>query len=52
MIPPPLCPFCGHEEHPVGEKCALCKCKGKPGFWRGVYNAVGNAIGNLKFGGN
>lgn len=46
------CQFCPHPAHPVGAKCVFCRCKGKAGFWRGFLDALGNAIGNAKFGGD
>lgn len=54
MIPVLLCAFCQHPDHPVGTKCGApnpvkpCKCKGKPGFW----SNLGNAIGESLFGGD
>jgi hypothetical protein len=45
------CLYCLHAPHGT-EKCVSCKCKGKPGIWRGFLNALGNAIGQAKFGGD
>ena len=44
-----LCAFCPHPAH--AGKCPSCRCKGKPGFWRGFLQSLGNAIGQAKFGG-
>jgi len=46
----PFCQFCIHPRH-EGFRCTQCKCKGKKGFWRGLFDAIGNAIGQAKFGG-
>lgn len=48
---PLLCSFCGHAAHDLA-KCALCKCKGKPSFWRKLLSNFGTAVGEAKFGGN
>jgi hypothetical protein len=45
------CPYCPHYPHPE-KKCLYCKCKAKPGFWRGFLQSLGNAIGSAKFGGD
>jgi hypothetical protein len=54
---PTQCPYCPHPAHGQ-QKCGvvvgpknICRCKGKPGFWRGFLDGLGNAIGEAKFGG-
>jgi hypothetical protein len=48
-----LCPYCFHPRHD-GVRCkdTDCKCKGKAGFWRGLFEKLGNALGEAKFGGD
>lgn len=46
-----FCAFCGHAAHAPGscyearDNGKRCKCKCKPGFWRSVFDALGNALG-------
>ena len=55
---PTTCAYCPHPYHAVGTKCGVpnpvkpCKCKGKQGFWKGLGDGLGNAIGESLFGGN
>lgn len=49
---PVICLYCPHPVHPVGEKCPLCKCKGKPGWLKSMLGGLGNAIGEYFFGGD
>jgi hypothetical protein len=49
---PIICQFCYHATHePKLCSTAGCKCKCKPGFWRKLFDGLGNAIGEAKFGG-
>ena len=43
------CNFCPHPVHP-GERCPVCKCKGKRGWFRQMLDSIGNAVGEAKFG--
>jgi hypothetical protein len=44
------CQFCSHESHGT-EKCARCGCRGKKRWWQNLADSVGNALGEMKFGG-
>ena len=41
-----FCQFCRHIAHPVGKKCSLCNCKGKPKLWQKFMSSLGNALGD------
>jgi hypothetical protein len=49
-LPPLLCNYCFHPLH-EGYKCTQCKCKGKPGIWRKLTDALGFVFEGWKWSG-